>query len=115
MTGLMSMEAFYNLEDILSTVGKNEYFAEFLNTRNLEAGVIKLREGQKDTQCSHSLDELYYVIEGEGYITISQKNYWISKGMTIFVPSKTPHHFHGNRGNLIVLYIFAKTGIPSLK
>lgn len=109
------MEAFYNLEDILSTVGKNEYFAEFLNTRNLEAGVIKLREGQKDTQCSHSLDELYYVIEGEGYITISQKNYWISKGMTIFVPSKTPHHFHGNRGNLIVLYIFAKTGIPSLK
>jgi mannose-6-phosphate isomerase-like protein (cupin superfamily) len=67
-----------------------------------------LRKDQKDTQTTHSLDELYYVIEGEGYILVNQKNHRISKGTTIFVPAYTEHTFHGNHGDLIVLYVFAR-------
>jgi mannose-6-phosphate isomerase-like protein (cupin superfamily) len=102
------MASFYELNKILSTIERDEYFVDFLNKKSLDAGIIRLREDQKDTQTTHSLDELYYVIEGEGYILVNQKNIRISKGTTIFVPAHTAHNFHGNRGDLIVLYVFAR-------
>jgi mannose-6-phosphate isomerase-like protein (cupin superfamily) len=107
------MELFYELENIISTLGKDEYFAGFLNTKSLEAGIIRLREGQIDTQSRHSMDEIYYVIEGKGLIDISGKNHQINRGSLVFVPAHTEHRFHGNKGEIIVLYIFAKEGLIS--
>jgi mannose-6-phosphate isomerase-like protein (cupin superfamily) len=105
------MELIYELDNIISTIGKDEYFAGFLNTKSLEAGIIRLREGQIDTQSMHSMDEIYYVIEGKGLIAISGKNHQINRGSLIFVPAHTEHRFHGNKGEIIVLYIFAKEGL----
>ena len=102
------MASFYELDKILSTIERDEYFVDLLNKKSLDAGIIRLREDQKDTQTTHSLDELYYVIEGKGYILVNQKNHKISKGTTIFVPAYTEHNFHGNHGDLIVLYVFAR-------
>jgi mannose-6-phosphate isomerase-like protein (cupin superfamily) len=103
------MESIHKLNAILSSLTENDYFADFLNTKHLDAGIIRLREDQKDTQGTHPLDELYYVIEGNGYIRLNGKNHRVGKGTIIFVPADTEHNFHGNRGDLIVLYIFAKT------
>jgi mannose-6-phosphate isomerase-like protein (cupin superfamily) len=104
------MEKIYRLRDIISRMSnlKEEYYLEFLNTKSLDAGIIRLGEGQLDNQSTHSLDEIYYVIEGEGLISINGKNHQISKGSLVFVPANTNHRFHGNKGELIVLYIFAK-------
>jgi mannose-6-phosphate isomerase-like protein (cupin superfamily) len=102
------MASFYELDKILSTIERDEYFVDFLNKKSLDAGIIRLREHQKDTQTIHSLDELYYVIEGEGYILVNQKHHRISKGTTIFVPAYTEHNFQGSHGDLIVLYVFAR-------
>jgi mannose-6-phosphate isomerase-like protein (cupin superfamily) len=102
------MASFYELDKIISTIERDEYFVDFLNKKSLDAGIIRLKEDQKDTQTTHSLDELYYVIEGEGYILVNQKNIRISKGTTIFVPAHTEHNFLGNRGDLIVFYVFAR-------
>ncbi|HJR48441.1 MAG TPA: cupin domain-containing protein, partial [Nitrososphaeraceae archaeon] len=77
----------YELDNIISTIGKDEYFAGFLNTKSLEAGIIRLREGQIDTQSMHSTDEIYYVIEGKGLIAISGKNHQINRGSLVFVPA----------------------------
>jgi mannose-6-phosphate isomerase-like protein (cupin superfamily) len=98
----------YELENILSTFDNDDYFADFLNTRSLEVGIIKLRVDQNDTQTSHPIDELYYVIEGEGYLRINGKNHKVRKGTIIFVPANGEHNFHGNQADLIVLYIFPK-------
>jgi mannose-6-phosphate isomerase-like protein (cupin superfamily) len=103
------MESFYELENILSTIGKNEYFSEFLRTKSLDAGIIRLLEGQLDTQSMHSMDELYYVIEGRGLIDVNGKSHIISKGSLVFIPASTRHRFYGNKGEMIVLYIFAKS------
>ena len=103
------MESIHELNTVLASLGKNDYFANFLNTKHFEVGIIRLRGNQKDTQDTHPLDELYYVIEGEGYIHIDGKNHGVGKGTTIFVPAYAAHNFHGNRGDLIVLYIFART------
>jgi quercetin dioxygenase-like cupin family protein len=101
------MEMFYELESILSTIRKEEYFADFLNTKSIEAGIIRLRKDQKDTQTSHPLDELYYVIKGDGNINIEGKAHRIQSGSVIFVPSNLPHYFYGNEEELLVLYVFS--------
>jgi quercetin dioxygenase-like cupin family protein len=98
----------YELENVLSTLHKGEYFVDFLNTKSLEAGIIRLRVDQNDTQTSHPKDELYYVIEGEGYLRSNGKNHSVHKGTTIFIPANTEHNFHGNQVDLTVLYIFPK-------
>lgn len=107
---LIDVEKIYRLGDIISHMSnlKEEYYLEFLNTRNLDAGVIKLGPGQLDNQSTHSLDEIYYVIEGEGLIRINRKDHQVGNGSLVFVPANTKHRFHGNKRELIVLYIFAR-------
>lgn len=106
----MNMENIYELGKILSDLedSKEDYFVDFLNTKSFEAGIIRLHRDQEDTQSTHSVDEIYYVIEGEGLIRIGGKNYEVRKGKIVFVPASTEHRFHGNKGDLIVLYVFAK-------
>jgi quercetin dioxygenase-like cupin family protein len=102
------MESFYELDTILSTIENDEYFADFLNTKSIEAGIIRLRKDQKDTQTSHPLDELYYVIKGDGNINIDGKAHRVHSGSVIFVPSNLSHNFYGNKEELFVLYVFSK-------
>jgi len=103
------MNRIFDLESILLKLDKEDnstYFLDFLRNNSFEAGVLKLNPGQKDIQCPHLEDELYFVIEGKGYINISEENHQIRKGSFIFVPSKTNHYFHGNKEPLVVLYVF---------
>jgi mannose-6-phosphate isomerase-like protein (cupin superfamily) len=102
------MKSIHKLEDILNTFGKDDYFVDFLNTMSLEAGIIRLREGQEDIQTTHSLDEIYYVIGGEGYIRIEGKSQPVNQGTIVFVPAEIDHNFYGNKEDLVVLYIFSK-------
>ena len=102
------MVSFYKIDSILSNLEKDEYFFDFLNTKSLEVGIIRLRKDQKDTQTNHPLDELYYVVKGEGYIRIGRKSQPVSQGTIIFVPAEIDHNFYGNKEDLVVLYIFSK-------
>ena len=79
---------------------------DFLQTKSINAGVLILKPKQKDTQEPHSLDEIYYIIKGEGCIQIGEKVHPFQSGMCIFVPSNTPHRFFDNNSKLVVLYFF---------
>jgi mannose-6-phosphate isomerase-like protein (cupin superfamily) len=87
----------------------DSYFIDIMHTNSFDVGILRLNPGQKDTQAPHQADELYFVIEGEGFITIQGKDHEIRKGSCIFIPSKIKHYFHGNKERLIVLYIFSKS------
>ena len=100
-------EQAFELDDLLSRIGDDEYFNDFLRVRDLEAGVLRLRPGEEDTQTPHDADELYYVVEGSGYLEAGNERRAVKKGSIVFVPAKMPHHFYGNRDLLIVLYMFA--------
>jgi mannose-6-phosphate isomerase-like protein (cupin superfamily) len=89
-----------------SSKDPTNYFIDFLHNDSFEAGILRLLPGQKDIQGPHSADELYFVIEGNGFIRILQTDHAIKKGSCISVPSNTKHHFHGNEGELVVLYVF---------
>lgn len=82
------------------------YFHTFINKENIAAGIIRLNPGEKDTQDPHENDEIYYVIKGAGFLTIDKKDYPVSEGMSYYVAKKIPHHFHGNKNELVVLYFF---------
>jgi mannose-6-phosphate isomerase-like protein (cupin superfamily) len=93
----------------LNRLDLDSYFLDILHTNSFDVGILRLNPGQKDTQGTHSADELYFVIEGDGFISIQGKNHEIRKGSCIFIPSRIKHYFHSNKERLIVLYIFSKS------
>ena len=84
----------------------NSYFHTFLNKSNLAAGVLILQPGEEDTQAPHDSDEIYYIISGDGYLKIKNKDYKVSKDKAFFVRKNIEHYFHGNKSELKVLYFF---------
>jgi mannose-6-phosphate isomerase-like protein (cupin superfamily) len=105
----MTEERTFELQDLVSRLEKEGgYFLDFLKVRDMEAGVIVLRPGEEDTQEPHSADELYYVIEGSGFMELGRSRRPVKKGSIIFVPAKMHHKFYGNKEDLVVLYVFAE-------
>ena len=100
----------YELTDLLSELEKKDsgYFIDFVTTKGIQAGIIRLRPDENDTQEPHSVDEVYYVIEGRGFINLSDKNHPIKQGTSIFVPTGTEHRFHGNTRDLTIFYALGK-------
>jgi len=85
----------------------NSYFHTFINKESLAVGVIFLKPGENDTQDSHESDEIYYILDGDGFLCISGKSHSVKKGQVYFVAKNIPHHFYGNTKNLSVLYFFS--------
>jgi len=84
----------------------DSYFHTFLNRKYLAVGVLFLKPSEKDTQDPHESDEIYYILDGDGFLDINKKSYHLKKGEIYFVAKNTPHHFYGNTKNLSVLYFF---------
>jgi len=84
----------------------NSYFHTFINKDSLAAGVLVLQPGEEDTQEPHDTDEVYYVISGDGFLKIKNKDYKVSKDKLFFVAKYVEHYFHGNKKQLKVLYFF---------
>lgn len=105
----MTEEKTFELHDLMSKLEKEgSYFLEFLKVRDLEAGIIVLRPGENDRQEPHSADELYYVIEGSGFVELDKNKRPVKNGSIIFVPARMRHRFYGNKEDLVILYMFAE-------
>ena len=71
----------------------NSYFHTFIGKKSLAVGVIFLKPGEKDTQDPHESDEIYYILDGNGFLQINDKSYRIKKEEIYFVAIDVPHHF----------------------
>jgi len=97
----------FNIHDYVKKIKNgNSYFHTFINRDSLAAGVLVLQPGEEDTQEPHESDEVYYVISGDGYLKIKNKDYSVSNGKLFFVAKDVQHFFHGNTVELKVLYFF---------
>ena len=95
----------FELNKLLSELdARGGYFIDFISTKGIQAGIIRLHPGENDTQEPHSVDEVYYVIEGNGFIKLDGKDHEIKQGICIFVPAKAEHRFHGNKDDLVIFY-----------
>ena len=83
------MQELYELDHLLYELEDHGgYFKDFISTAGIEAGIILLHPNEDDTQKPHSVDEVYYVIKGSGYIEINGKDHPVKQGIFIFVPTK---------------------------
>ena len=97
----------YDTDSYLKQISNsNSYFHTFLDKESLAAGILSLEPGEEDTQEPHESDEMYYILEGDGFLKIKNKKYKLKKGKAFFVPKDTEHYFFGNKTKLKVLYFF---------
>jgi len=97
----------FDINNSIEKIKKSStYFHTFINKLSLAAGVLVLKPGEEDTQEPHDCDELYYIISGDGFLKIKDKDYKVSKDKLFFVAKDVKHHFHGNKKELKVLYFF---------
>ena len=82
------------------------FFHTFINRDSLAVGLLVLKPGEEDTQTPHASDEVYYVISGNGFLKIKNKDYTVLKDKLFFVAKNVKHYFHGNTSELKVLYFF---------
>ena len=101
------MKIDFDTNEYVKKIAKSDaYFHTFINKENLAAGVLRLDPGEEDTQEPHESDEIYYIVKGDGFLLVDEKNYNVSEGMVYYVSRNTPHRFHGNTKELVVLYFF---------
>lgn len=101
------MKIEFDTKEYIKELKKSEnYFHTFINRESLAAGVLYLGPGEEDTQTPHESDEIYYVIEGDGFLKINKKDYPVSEGKVFFVAKDIEHFFFGNSKKLVVLYFF---------
>ncbi|MFB5624098.1 MAG: cupin domain-containing protein [Nitrosopumilus sp.] len=101
------MKIEYDLDTYLEKIkNNNSYFDTFINKDSLAAGILFLKPGEEDTQTPHDSDEVYFIISGDGYLKIKNKDYKVSKDKLFFVAKDVEHFFHGNTKELKVLYFF---------
>ena len=70
----------FNLKDNLDKIKKSDsYFRTFINKDSLATGILILNPGEEDTQEPHESDEVYFIISGNGFLKIKNKDYEIDK------------------------------------
>jgi mannose-6-phosphate isomerase-like protein (cupin superfamily) len=81
----------FELNNLLSELNdQGGYFIDFISTKGIQAGIIRLHPGENDTQEPHSVDEVYYVIEGNGFIKLDGKIIKLDKEHPfLFLPKPT--------------------------
>ena len=101
------MKSEFDLTSYLGKIKKSSsYFYTFINKPSFAAGLLLLQPGEKDTQEPHDIDEIYYIITGDGFLKIKNKDYKVSNDKIFYVEKNTEHYFHGNKKELRVLYFF---------
>ena len=98
----------FAVEQLLAQQAKsNQLYYEFLRRPSLSMGLYVLPTGATDPQSPHAEDEVYYVLEGQGMITVGDEQQPVKKGSVIFVAKDIVHFFHDIREQLVVLVFFA--------
>ncbi|MBE7555268.1 MAG: cupin domain-containing protein [Anaerolineales bacterium] len=82
-------------------------YLEFLRVPTLSVGLYNLPAGGVDPQQPHAEDEVYYVVEGRGYIRVEAEDRPVEPGTIVFVAANVEHHFHSIREDLKILVFFA--------
>ncbi len=101
------MKLDYDVSKYIEKIKKsNEYFHTFINLESLAAGVLVLEPGEEDTQVPHESDEVYFILKGNGFLKIKDKDYPVTPNKMYFVAKEVEHFFHGNTKELVVLYFF---------
>jgi mannose-6-phosphate isomerase-like protein (cupin superfamily) len=101
------MEAFTIQNLIAEQVAEERPYLEFLRRDSMSLGLYVLPAGGVDPQEPHSEDEVYYIVSGQGQITVGEETQPVQPGSIVFVAAHVPHKFHSITEDLKILVFFA--------
>ncbi|MBA3943772.1 MAG: cupin domain-containing protein [Herpetosiphonaceae bacterium] len=82
-------------------------YVEVVRVPALSVGVYRLPVGATDHQQPHTEDEVYYVIQGRGWIRVAAEDREVATGAVVYVAAGVPHYFHTITEELAILVVFA--------
>lgn len=82
-------------------------YLEFIRRPALSVGLYTLAAGAVDRQEPHGEDEVYYVVEGRGQVTVGGEIRDVGPGSVMFVGATVAHRFHDIEEELRLLVFFA--------
>ena len=100
------MDAFELADLVADREASGRPYLEFLAVPDLSVGLYVLKAGDPDLQQPHTEDEVYYVIDGRGRITVGDEVRDVRRGSVVFVGTAVPHRFHDITEDLTLLVAF---------
>jgi mannose-6-phosphate isomerase-like protein (cupin superfamily) len=97
----------YPIAGLLTKVGDDDHYHEFLRVLALSAGVYVLPVGSRDPQTPHQEDEIYFVIRGRAKVILGKEERDVQEGDVIFVEKRLEHRFFEIEEELVLLVVFA--------
>ena len=101
------MEAFTIQQLIAEQAAGERPYLEFLRNDSMSLGLYALPADGVDPQQTHDEDEVYYIVSGQGQITVGDETQPVQPGSLVFVAAEVPHKFHDIREDLKILVFFA--------
>jgi len=87
-------------------------------TDSLTVGIAELEPGgsKRFRPHRHAQAEVYYVLSGEGTVTISGTEHLVRPGATVFIPGGAEHGARNTGAELLrLLYVFPANSFPEIK
>lgn len=95
----------FDLNTIIEQVKESDmYYKSFIEKMHMDVGVLVLRPGEEDNQKPHSKDEVYLILQGDGYLTIDSEKHPITEKMFYLVKKNKRHYFSDNTKDIIAVY-----------
>jgi len=66
--------------------------------------VAEYQPGADHTLHTHNPEQVYYILEGSGEITVGDETARVEAGDCVFIPSEVPHKLK-NDGNVVLKYL----------
>ena len=71
------------------------------NGEHLTTTLVEIKPGGKQGLHSHAPEQIYFILEGEGLMTVSDEQAFVNAGDCIFIPSETPHGLENNNESIL--------------
>jgi mannose-6-phosphate isomerase-like protein (cupin superfamily) len=98
----------HELSDVVDRQARSANpYLEFIRHPDISVGLYVLSVGGIDRQSPHTEDEVYYVVEGRGQITVGDEAREVGPGSVIYVAATIAHRFHDITEALRILVVFA--------
>lgn len=79
---------------------------EATGTKHITTSLVEMEPGGKQHIHSHETEQCYFIIDGTGRMTVGEETREVLAGMSVFIPSNTPHGLQ-NTADGILRYLSA--------
>ena len=80
----------------------------FYDQDNLKAQIVCLKAGQRIPPCSMTNDVMFYIIKGNGEITVDNKKEALFAGVSVIVPKEAESRSISAKKDMVILAVQVK-------